>query len=114
MFQSENNLDIKIEITISNIVFLNIAKAVRQEPPEYEPILRQYLPDYDKYDSIVLLWYQPWEGTTGARGYAMVKGICNPQLSEYSVRCSKNSCQEYLNRNYVFTSIPKCCILSRA
>ncbi|CAF0793537.1 unnamed protein product [Adineta ricciae] len=80
VFQSENNLDIQIEVVISDIVFLNIAKAVRQEPPEYEPILRQNLPDYDKYDSIVLLWYQPWEGTTGAQGYAMVKGICNPQL----------------------------------
>ncbi|CAF0814562.1 unnamed protein product [Rotaria sordida] len=82
VFQSENDLDIKIEIIISNIVHLNIVQPKSQEPYEYEYILRQSVSDYDRYDSIVLLWYQPWEGPNAAQGYAMLKGVCHPSYSE--------------------------------
>ncbi|CAF4544880.1 unnamed protein product [Rotaria sp. Silwood1] len=78
VFQSQNDLDIKIEIIISNIVYLNIVQPKSQEPYAYESILRQSVSDYERYDSIVLLWYQPWEGPHGAQGYAILKGACHP------------------------------------
>ncbi|CAF2818352.1 unnamed protein product [Rotaria sp. Silwood2] len=78
VFQSQNDIDIKIEIIISNIVYLNIVQPKSLEPYAYESILRQSVSDYDRYDSIVLLWYQPWEGPQGAQGYAILKGACHP------------------------------------
>ncbi|CAF3675070.1 unnamed protein product [Adineta steineri] len=77
IFQSKNDLDLKIEIIMSNIVYFNIVQPVPREPHGYEQILRGLVNDYDKYDSIVLLCYQPWEGKDGAQGYAIPKGICN-------------------------------------
>ena len=37
----------------------------------------------DKYDSVVLLNYQPWEGPRGAQGYASIKGVCDRSSSEF-------------------------------
>jgi hypothetical protein len=37
-----------------------------------------------RYDSIVLLWYKPWERAGGAQGYAMLTGICHPENSEFN------------------------------
>lgn len=53
------------------------------EPYEYESALRGQIKDYDKYDSVVLLNYQPWKGPRGAQGYASLKGVCNPSYSEF-------------------------------
>jgi hypothetical protein len=68
---------------VSNVVYLNLIQPHSQEPYLYEPTLRHQVPDYDKYDSIVLLSYQPWEGPYSAQGYAMVKGVCHPKYSEF-------------------------------
>ncbi|CAF3877299.1 unnamed protein product [Rotaria magnacalcarata] len=78
IFQSQNDLDIKVEIIISSILQLNIVQPKSQQPYEYENILRQTVFDYERYDSIVLFWYQPWERSNGAQGYAMLKGACHP------------------------------------
>ncbi len=73
----------KIEIIVSKVIYLDIIRPQSQEPYVYEPTLRQQISDYDKYDSIVLLSYQPWEGPNGAQGYAMVKGVCHPKYSKF-------------------------------
>ncbi len=83
IFQSQNDLDVKIEMIVSDIKYLTFIQPKSQEPDLYEPILRQSITDYDKYDSIVLLSYQPWEGPQGAQGYAKLSGVCHHAYSEF-------------------------------
>lgn len=54
-----------------------------RQPSEYAEPLERVVADYKKYDSIVLLSYQPWEGPDGAQGYALLGSVCNPGASEF-------------------------------
>ena len=68
---------------VSGVEYHSLIETSSREPYTYEPKLREKIKDYDRYDSIVLLNYQPWEGTGGAQGYASLKGVCHPQYSEF-------------------------------
>jgi len=35
-----------------------------------------------RYDSVVLLSFQPWEGPYGAQGYAQLGGMCQSKYSK--------------------------------
>lgn len=48
IFQSSNDLDVKIEMIVSKILQLNIAEPKKQDPTAYEGKVRQQVPDYDR------------------------------------------------------------------
>jgi hypothetical protein len=49
VFQSQNDLDVKIEMIVSDIVFLNIVVPSSRQPYEYKDALRAAVTDYDRY-----------------------------------------------------------------
>lgn len=76
-------MDIKIEVIVSDVQYHNIIQPFSQQPYAYADALKTVVSNYEKYDSVVLLSYQPWEGKDGAQGYALLKGVCDPRNSEF-------------------------------
>lgn len=49
IFQSHNDLDIRIEVIMSKIAYLSVIQEGSREPEQYESALRAQLPDYDRW-----------------------------------------------------------------
>ena len=68
---------------VSDVQYHNIIEPRSQQPYAYAEALKTKVQNYENYDSIVLLSYQPWETKKGAQGYAIPKGVCDPRNSEF-------------------------------
>ncbi|CAF0754543.1 unnamed protein product [Didymodactylos carnosus] len=74
---SRNDLDIKVELINSKIKYMDHITIPYDGDPG-QLYFEKYFntPEYDVYDSIVLLRYETWD-KYAAQGYAMMGGICD-------------------------------------